>query len=77
MCCIIFLFIELYKPFRHNKAVIHEGDMQNTSFKMLGWMNHNLESTLQEEISTTSDMHDTTLMAESEEGPLDESERGE
>ena len=31
---------------------------------MLGWMNHKLESRLQGEISTTSDMH---IMAESEE----------
>ena len=30
-------------------------------------MNHKLESRLPEEISTTSDTHDTTLMAESEE----------
>ena len=34
--------------------------MQGTSFEMLGWMKHKLES-----ISTTSD--DTTLMAESRE----------
>ena len=34
---------------------------------MLGWMKHKLESRLQEEISTTSDMQMTTLMAESEE----------
>ena len=32
---------------------------------MLGWMK--LESRLPEEISTTSDIHDTTLIAESEE----------
>ena len=30
--------------------------MQNTSFKMTGWMNHKLESRLLGEISTTSDM---------------------
>ena len=30
--------------------------MQNTSCKMSGWMKHKLESRLQEEISTTSDM---------------------
>ena len=41
--------------------------MQNTSHEMLGWMNHKLESRLPEEISTTSDTHDTTLIAESEE----------
>ena len=34
---------------------------------MLGWMKHKLESRLQGEISTTSDMQMTTLMAESEE----------
>ena len=41
--------------------------MQSTSWNMPGWMNHKLESRLPEEISTTSDTHDTTLMAESEE----------
>ena len=30
--------------------------MQSTSCEMLGWMNHNLESRLLEEISITSDM---------------------
>ena len=34
---------------------------------MLGWMKHNLESRLQEEISVTSYADDTTLMSESEE----------
>ena len=29
--------------------------MQSTSCKMPGWMNHNLESRLQGEVSTTSD----------------------
>ena len=38
------------------------------SCAMPGWMNHNLESRLPEEISTTSDMQmNATLMAESEE----------
>ena len=42
--------------------------MQSTSGEMPGWMNHNLESRLLEEISTTSRYaDDTTLMAESEE----------
>ena len=41
--------------------------MQNKSCKMPGWMKHTLESRLLGEISITSDMHDTTLMAESEE----------
>ena len=39
--------------------------IQSTSYKMLGWIQHKLESKLPGEISTTSD--DTTLMAESEE----------
>ena len=34
---------------------------------MPDWMKHKLESRLPGEISTTSDIHDTTLMAESEE----------
>ena len=34
---------------------------------MLGWRKHKLESRLPGEISITSDMQDTTLMAESEE----------
>ena len=33
--------------------------MQSTSFKMLGWMNHKLESRLLGEISITSDMQMT------------------
>ena len=33
--------------------------MQNTSYEMLGWMNHKLESRLQGEISITSDMQIT------------------
>ena len=33
--------------------------MQGTTCKMLGWMKHKLESRLQGEISTTSDMHMT------------------
>ena len=36
--------------------------MQNTSCKMLGWMNHKLESRLPEEISTTSDMQTISLL---------------
>ena len=34
---------------------------------MLGWMKHKLESRLPGEISITSDVDDTTIMAESEE----------
>ena len=41
--------------------------MQSTSCEMLGWMKHKLESRLQGEISITSDMQMTPLMAESEE----------
>ena len=33
--------------------------MQNTSWEMLGWINHKLESRLPEEISVTSDMQMT------------------
>ena len=36
---------------------------------MPGWMNHKLESRLPEEISTTKDADDTTLIAESEKEP--------
>ena len=39
--------------------------MQNTSWKMTGWMKHKLESRLPGEISITLD--DTTLMAEGKE----------
>ena len=42
--------------------------MQSTSWEMLGWMIHKLESRLLGKISTTSDIQViTTLMAESEE----------
>ena len=41
--------------------------MQSTSREMPGWTNHKLESRLLPEISTTSNMHIITLMAESEE----------
>ena len=41
--------------------------MQSTSCEMLGWMKHKLESRLLEEISITSDMQMSILMAESEE----------
>ena len=42
--------------------------MQSTSWEMLDWMKHKLESRLLVEISITSDMQMTpTLMAESEE----------
>ena len=39
--------------------------MQSKSPKILGWLNHKLESRLPEEISATSDMQNATLMAES------------
>ena len=42
--------------------------MQSTSWEMLGWRKHKLESRLRGEISITSDVaDDTTLMAKSEE----------
>ena len=41
--------------------------MQSTSYEMLGWMKHKLESRLPGEISITSDMQITTLMTESKE----------
>ena len=42
-------------------------DMQSTSWEMLHLKKHKLESRLPGEISITSDIDDTTLMAESEE----------
>ena len=43
-------------------------DISPTSYEMLGWMNHKLESRLLGEISITSDMQMTpTLMVESKE----------
>ena len=40
--------------------------IQSTSWETLGWIKHKLESRLLGEISITSDIDDTTLMAESE-----------
>ena len=54
--------------------------MQSTSYEMLGWMRHNLESRLPGEISITSDMQMTPPLYRKQRGteePLDESERGE
>ena len=54
--------------------------MQSTSWEMLGWKKHKLESRLPRAISITSDMQMTSplWLAESkEEQPLDESERVE
>ena len=39
---------------RHHPAYLTS--MQSTSYEMLGWMNHKLESRLPEKIPTTSDM---------------------
>ena len=53
--------------------------IQNTSWEMLGWLKHKLESRLPGEISVTSDMQMTPPLwqkARTKE-PLDESERGE
>ena len=41
--------------------------MQSTSWEMLGWMKHKLESRLLGEISNLRYVDDTTLLAESEE----------
>ena len=38
------------------QRLVYLTSMQSTSCEMPGWMNHNLESRLLEEISTTSDM---------------------
>ena len=54
--------------------------MQSTSWEMLGWMKHKLESRLPGEISMTSDMQMTTPLWQKQrrtKEPLDESERGE
>ena len=54
--------------------------MWSTSCKMPGWMKHELESRLPEEISITSDMQMTQPYGRKQGGtkePLDESERGE
>ena len=41
--------------------------MRSTSWEILGWMKHKLESRLQENINNLRYADDTTLMAESEE----------
>ena len=54
--------------------------MQSTSYEMLGWMKHKLESRLPGEISITSDMQMTQHLWQKEKKtkePLGESERGE
>ena len=54
--------------------------MQSTSFEMLGWMKHKLESRLLEEISITSDTrwhHPYGRKQRRTKEPLDESERGQ
>ena len=53
--------------------------MQSTSWEMLGWKKHKLESRLPGEISITSDMQMTPTYAKKwrTKEPLDESERGE
>ena len=53
--------------------------MQSTSYEILGWKKHKLESRLPGEISITSDMMTTPLgrkLRRTKE-PLDESKRGE
>ena len=54
--------------------------MQSTSWELLGWMKHKLESRVPGEISMTSDMQMTPSYGRKGRGakePLDESERGE
>ena len=54
--------------------------MQSTSWEMLGWMKHKLESRLLGEISITSDIQITPPYGRKQrrtKEPLDESERGE
>ena len=54
--------------------------MQSTSYEMLSWMTHKLESRLPGEISTTSDMQMKPPLGQKKrrtKEPLDESERGE
>ena len=54
--------------------------MQSTSWEMLGWMKHKLESRLLEEISIISDMQVTPIFCQKgrrTKESLDESERGE
>ena len=54
--------------------------MQSTSWEILDWMKHKLESRLPEEISITSHMQITPHLyqkAKKNKEPLDESERGE
>ena len=54
--------------------------MQSTSWEMMGWMKHNLESSLSGEISITSDTQMTPPLWQKDrrtKEPLDENERGE
>ena len=53
--------------------------MQSTSWEMLGWKKHKLESRLLGEISTTSDIQMTPLLSRKwrTKKPLDEREKGE
>ena len=55
-------------------------DMQSTSWEMLGWKKHKLESRLQGEISITSDMQMTPPFwqkAKNYKEPFDENKRRE
>ena len=54
--------------------------MQSTSYEMLGWVKHKLESRLPGELSITSDMQMIPPFRQKVRGakePLDESKRGE
>ena len=59
---------------------VHLTSMQSTSWEMLGWMNHKLESRFLGEILITSDMLMTPPLwqkAKRTNEPLDEGRRGE
>ena len=57
---------------------VHQGCMQSTSCRILGWMKHKLESRLPGKISITSDIQMTPhLWQKVNKEPLDESERRE
>ena len=66
-------------PFRVGHPA-YSSYIQSTTWEMLGWKKHKLESRLPGEISITSDMQMTPPLGRKWRGtkkPLDESERGE
>ena len=58
---------EYVKAVYCNPAYLTYMQSMRVSWETLGWKKHKLESRLPGEISITSDVDDTTLMAESEE----------